>query len=537
MTLDDPALIAQIAGFGVFLWIGLYLLIRAPVRTPLIAVSLAGLLAQAVYFATGALADTTADLELFVALQRGFWWTTVLPAAAWFHVSSLIARGPSRRALRLLFTRRVVVIYTLALCIVLLGSFTDLFDDYSGIARAADGYTVGPGPAYPAYIAYLCLAAAGALVNLARAYRRFARRPDAAGQALAQQLRLLVAGALSFLVGALWISVRKYLGLPVSAVPGFLCLFVGLAALGYGIAHFGLLLEGQNIRRDFIYSLTGVALMNLLYVGLLATTGRLSVGGLLALVGLVTLTHTAFDSGRSALDRLFFDRAERAARAEARDYATSLAAVPVGSPDLLPAPEPALPDAPSAPEQAALDAEGEKRFKDAVRKALTSLKSPPRLAQNQLLGLELVARRVAQAGHEDNRLNRVAELRELLVEQIEGLRPSDSGGARVGDAWRFYNVLYYPYVRELSRKAALAEARRLFEERRRAGQREPGELEQVLSWLADVDEDTFYKWQRRASDMIATILWEENLKLGHSRTTNDDRPTTTDQRRPTNNQR
>ena len=517
MPFDDPAVIAQIAGFGVFLWVGLYLLIRAPTRTPLIAISLAGLLAQAVFFATGAIADTTDDLRLFVAMQRGFWWTTVLPAAAWFHVSSLIARGPGRRAPRLLFTRRVVAIYTLALCIVLLGTFTDLFDDYAHIVRTPRGYALGPGPAYPAYIAYLALAAAGALVNLARAFRRFARRPDPAGQAMAQQLRLLTAGALSFLVGALWISARKYWSLPVSAVPGFLCLFVGLAALGYGIAHFGLLLEGQNIRRDFFYSFTGICLMNLMYVGLLAATGLLSVGGLLALVGLVTLTHTAFDSGRAALDRLFFDRAERAARAEARDYATSLAALPVGSPDLLPAPEPALLDAPAEPAQAALDAEGEKRFKDAVRKALTSLKSPPRLAQNQLLGLELVAQRVAQAGHEDNRLNRVAALRELLVEQIEGLRPSDSAGARVGDAWRFYNVLYYPYVRELSRKGALAEARRLFEERRRAGQREPGQLEQVLSWLADVDEDTFYKWQRRASDMIATILWEENMKLEQGR--------------------
>jgi len=424
----------------------------------------------------------------------------------------------------------VVAIYTLALCIVLLGTFTDLFHDYAHIVHTPRGFVVGPGPAYPAYIAYLTLTAAGALVNLARASRRFARRPDAAGQAMAQQLRLLTGGALSFLIGALWISARKYWSLPVSAVPGFLCLFVGLAALGYGIAHFGLLLEGQNIRRDFFYSFTGVCLMNLLYVGLLAATGLLSVGGLLALVGLVTLTHTAFDSGRAVLDRLFFDRAERAARAEARDYATSLAALPVGSPDLLPTPEPAPPNAPAQLAQATLDAEGDKRFKDAVRKALTSLKSPPRLAQNQLLGLELVARRVAQVGHEDNRLNRVTALRELLVEQIEGLRPSDSAGARVGDAWRFYNVLYYPYVRELSRKAALAEARRLSEERRRAGQREPGELEQVLSWLADVDEDTFYKWQRRASDMIATILWEENLKLEQRRTkTNDERRTTTDE--------
>jgi hypothetical protein len=74
-------------------------------------------------------------------------------------------------------------------------------------------------------------------------------------------------------------------------------------------------------------------------------------------------------------------------------------------------------------------------------------------------------------------------------------------------------VLYYPYVRELSRKGALAEARRLADERRRAGRATPSELEQVLSWLADVDEDTFYKWQRRASDTIATILWEEQHNI------------------------
>ena len=121
---------------------------------------------------------------------------------------------------------------------------------------------------------------------------------------------------------------------------------------------------------------------------------------------------------------------------------------------------------------------------------------------------------MAQAGQSDNRLNRAAALRELLIEQIEGLRPAanDDADHHIGEAWRFYNVLYYPYVRELSRKGALAEARRLADERRRAGRREPGELEQVLDWLADVDEDTFYKWQRRASDTIAATLWEEQGK-------------------------
>jgi len=531
MPVNDPAVIAQIAGFGIFLWVGLYLMMRANRRTPLILVSLVGLFTQAIFFGSGALADTTGDLRLFYALEKGLWWTTTVPAAAWFHISSLIARqaaDPAGWREAPLFTRRVVVVYTAAACISLFGSISDLFVDYSRPLPTGGGYAIGPGPAYPIYIAYLGLTSAGAFFYLILALQKLRRQHEPAGRAMAQQLRLLAAGALFFLAGALWIASRKYWNLPISVLPGFLCVFLGLAALGYGVAHFGLLLEGQDIQRDFVYSFTGISLMNLLYVGLLATAGQLSVAGLLALVGLVTLTHTTFDSGRAALDRLFFNRDEQTARAEARDYATALAAMPVASPDLLPEAAPQA-DALADPAQAVLEVGGEKRFKDAVRKALTGLRSPPQLAQSQLLGLALVERRVALAGQDDNRLNRVAALRELLIEQIEGLRPSDASDARVGDAWRFYNVLYYPYVRELSRKGALAEARRLSDERRRAGQREPGALEQVLIWLADVDEDTFYKWQRRASDTIAAILWEENLK--HERAhTRDERRRTEDER-------
>jgi hypothetical protein len=302
------------------------------------------------------------------------------------------------------------------------------------------------------------------------------------------------------------------------------CLFIGLAALGYGVAHFGLLLDGQNVQRDFVYNFTGIALMNLLYGGLLALTGPATVVSALALVTLVTFTHTTFDVGRNVLDRLFFSPPERDARAEARDYASALGTTPVTSPtpDLeqleqaAELSEQSIEEPPSPIEDSRPPSREHewKTFPAQVRKALTGLKSPPQLAKSPLLSLALVERRVARAGQEDNRLNRVVALRELLIEQIEGLRPNSDGSAhRVGEAWRFYNVLYYPYVRELSRKSALAEARRLSEERRRNGQRDPGELEQVLAWLADVDEDTFYKWQRRASDTIATILWEENGKI------------------------
>jgi len=526
MITNNPAVLVQIIGFGIFLWVGLYVLVRGARRTPLIVVSLVGLFAQAIFFGTGALTDTHTDLGWFIALQRWSLWTIVVPAAAWFHVSSLIARGAradAQQAPEPHLPPLVVATYTAGALLILIGTTSDLIVDYSHPLGEPGAFVVGPGPGYLFIMSFLALTATAAFANLLRARRALGRGQGTGDHAIARQLSVLAGGALFFLAGALWLTARKNWSLPISILPGFLFLFVGLAALGYGVAHFGLLLDGQNVQRDFLYNLTGITLLNILYGGLLALAGPGTVVSALALVALVTFTHTTFDIGRNVLDRLFFSPPERDARAEARDYASALGTTPVT------APTPALQQEPAPIEQkspaAAADLEAPpeteqdyKAFPAQVRKALTGLKSPPQLAKSPLLSLELVERRVARAGQEDNRLNRAVALRELLIEQIEGLRPDSDGSAhRVGEAWRFYNVLYYPYVRELSRKSALAEARRLSDERRRNGQREPSELEQVLAWLADVDEDTFYKWQRRASDTIATILWEENGKIGQEK--------------------
>jgi hypothetical protein len=526
MIASNPAVLFQIIGFGIFLWVGLYVLVRGARRTPLIVVSLVGLFAQAIFFGTGALTDTQSDLGWFIGLERWSLWTIVVPAAAWFHVSSMIARGGDHQP-EALFPPLVVATYTAGALLILIGTTSDLIVDYSHPQGQPGAYAVGPGPGYLFIMAFLALTATAAFANLLRARRALGRGPS--DHALARQLSVLAGGALFFLAGALWLTTRKNWSLPLSILPGFLFLFVGLAALGYGIAHFGLLLDGQNVRRDFLYNLTGIALLNILYGGLLALAGPGTIVSALALVALVTFTHTTFDLGRNVLDRLFFSPPERDARAEARDYASALGTTPVTAPAETLEPEPATiePAPPTADPDTAPDAEQDRKvFPAQVRKALTGLKSPPQLAKSPLLSLELVERRVARAGQEDNRLNRAVALRELLIEQIEGLRPdSDGSPHRVGEAWRFYNVLYYPYVRELSRKSALAEARRLSDERRRNGQRQPSELEQVLAWLADVDEDTFYKWQRRASDTIATILWEENGKLGQEKRVVEPNPT------------
>lgn len=515
--MSDPVVLVQLCGFGMFLWLGLYLLLRVQQRSPLILAGAFALFAQAVFFGSSVLTFGASDLATLARLERWFWWCAVLPIAAWFHFSDQIVRRmrDGDRDGQQTWPPLVIGVYVIAIVISVLGSTTDLFLNYSEPVRGVGERAayLERGVAYPIQLVYLGITAAGALINLVRGLLRVNGSRDAGEQALARQLRLLVGGAVLFLIGALYIASRYNWNPAISVLPGYALLLTGLAAVGYGMAHFGLLLDGQNIQRDFVYSLTGIVLVNLAYTLALGFTGVVSTSSLLALVALVTLTHTAIDAGRRGLDKLFFNAAEQTARAEARDYATALGTDPVEAPVLVAE----TAEAASEIEPIAGVAEpyfgSEKTFKNHVRKAITSLKNPPQLAQSPLLSLDLVTHRLREGGQSDNRLNRATALRELLIEQIDNLRPVTDESVKVGEAWRFYNVLHYPYVRELSRKGALAEARRLREARQRTGQREPGELEQVLTWLADVDEDTFYKWQRRASDTIALLLWEENAKL------------------------
>src|SRR4029079_19008412 len=182
MIISSPAILAQIIGFGLFLWVGLYVLVRGHHRTPLIFVSLIGLFTQALFFATGALTDTRSDLSSFIALERWSVWTIVVPAASWFHFSSLVAHGAHDRHERpasAIFPPLVVVTYTAGALLILFGTTSDLIVDYSHPFGAPGGYAIGPGPAYLFIMIFLALSAAGALANLLRARRAIVAGHDA----------------------------------------------------------------------------------------------------------------------------------------------------------------------------------------------------------------------------------------------------------------------------------------------------------------------------------------------------------------------
>lgn len=502
----DFELVVQAIGFGAFLWLAFFIISRADRQRPQTIITFCGLFTMAaLFFSFGYINNTHGTA--YPTLVRAFWWCNVFPMAFWFHICSQIARQEAKP----IFTRPVIICYGVAAFITLAGMFTDLYLDYSGAkitvgnGPGQENYNFGPGMLYWTFIVFLGVAGLSGVWNISRGWREV-RKQEAEFSSLDWKLRILFIGGGLFLAGALYITLQTQLSpsFALWGTPGEIMLIVGLLLLGYAVAQYDMMVVGKNIQRDFTYTVTGVLVINTAYVVLVGLAGGITPQSLFVVVGLATTTHTLYDFGRERLDRLFFSQDEQQARSEAWAYATKLASTPVAAPQTV-----------FMADKLKLD--DEKEFNNVVRRAITNLKNPTRLVDSPLLTLRQVEKRLGEAGLEDNRLNRSTVLRELLMAAIERLRPGGlADGVAIpgtGDAWRFYNVLYFPYVREISRKTALAESRRLEIERKRQGGREPGELEQVLNWLTDIDEDTFYKWQRRASDTIATMLREEEMRL------------------------
>jgi hypothetical protein len=532
----NAALVGLLIGSVGFTWLALFLLLRVQKGSMLIGVGVAALFGLALFFMSDTIRYTTTNREIYLFMQRGLLWSAFLPLAAWLHFCFLLHQHVRHSAIpRILSPTTLPVLagYLAAILISLIAGSTRLIVDYETVTRLPDG-TFGAqlGPLYPLNIAFNFLLTGGSLVYLSRALWHLERQASGARHRLRQQVRLLMGGGVLFFLGAVWWPWSYWSNL--SVLPGLLVLCLGLGVVGYAMAQSGLLLTGQDAQRDFVYSSMSMLILYALYLGVFALTSQLTATTALVILLLVTLTHTAFDVGRNWLDQFFFSREEQEARAEARAYAATLAINPVeasdgGGGDAEPLDEESGDEESGDDEtdtEAAADDEAiavqppvvTKQFKNNVRRAITNLKSPPRLAQSPLLTLELLSERLQHEQREDNRLNRTAALRELLLDYIDALRPTDTPGAQVGDAWRFYNVLYYPYVRETSRKAALAEIRQHETARRGSGHTLPDDTETVLRWLVDIEDATFYKWQRRASDAIATSLWEDNQQARQRRT-------------------
>jgi GAF domain-containing protein len=141
-------------------------------------------------------------------------------------------------------------------------------------------------------------------------------------------LRRLITAMLAITVPAiaagLYLTLGPWLYPALPAVPADAVLGVSVMLLGYNVARYDALVEGRTIDRDALYSLAGTGLALAAYGALLMALylgQQTSFLAVLLVVICAIVSHSVYDGGRSALDRLFYHGQFRQLRANLRALA------------------------------------------------------------------------------------------------------------------------------------------------------------------------------------------------------------------------
>lgn len=464
--MSTASLVLGILAFSFTLWLGAYLITRNP-RSPKLSLAGMGLITYALALGTDMLAQYAATPLAVANLSRLHWLLVFTPAMTWSSAAIfLLPEDHSwRPKLILLWRRGLLPVLFLAL-IILAG--TSLVVDFNGNSA---------GPFYWPFSILVVLPLLGSLV-LILSIRSQSEIPTAWGVTLV--------ATLFFTLG---IGLLLY---PLALVPRFwLLLAVGLDLLffGWAVAVLDAFDQGEALLPDISRSLMASALaaavfssqvLLVIYLGPGLNLFMLAL--LLATITLSILWQTFSDFIHLLVDRVVFAPFPQLRQQRARLRETN---------SMLPRMDQSL-------DLVALDA---KAFDRLTRRALSDYNDLPRLAANPLTYLPLIEARLEERNASVATLARAAELKALLAESIQRLKPRHQGDFGASDEWRYYNALYFPYVAGLKPYSRRADHDSLNEAER-----------QALEWFrAQVPERTLYNWQTAAATLVAQDLWEQNF--------------------------
>jgi hypothetical protein len=466
-AMSTANLVLEILIFGFSLWLGAYLIARNP-RSPKLSLAGIGLIAYALALGTDLLAQSAASSLATANLSRLHRVLVFTPALTWSGASiDLLPEGHSwRPKLIALWARGVLPLLLLGLLTL---ASTSLVVDLNGNNL---------GPFYWLFSTLMLLPLLGSVVLIAVIWPQ-SKTPTARG--------VIILATLFFTLG---IGLLLY---PLQIVPRFwLLLAIGLDLLffGWAVAVLDAFDQGETLLPDIGRSMVESALAALVFGGQVLLVIYLGPGLNLFMLGLllVTITLSIFwqsfsDFVQLALDRVVFASFPRLREQRARLRQTT---------GMLPRIEPGL----------ELDSIDEGTFARLTRRALSDYNDLPRLAANPLTRLPLIEARLENRNASVATLARAAELKTLLAESIQRLKPRGQGDFSASDEWRYYNALYFPYVAGLK-----PYSRRADDDSLNAAER------QALHWFrAQVPERTLYNWQTAAATLVAQDLWEQNFK-------------------------
>ena len=452
----------QVAFYAFTLWLGVYLIARDLTSARLRWAGL-GLVAYALAIGLELLAAQAVG-EVKDLLFRLHWSAMILPPALWAGaVLELIPEEDDRRSRLILVWRRVLV--PLAVLVALLFAL--------GLALWADG---NPTQAGYLLFGFVCLMPLAALLFLIPNLKHTESTRRSLGLVIVATL-FFTLGVGMVLLGSGWLP-RSWVVLAV----GLDIVFLGLV-----VVYFDAFEQGEALLNDFLRSLAISTLIILVFGGQVVFVITISTGSTLTMITLLlgTLAMAVMVAGfveeiQRLLDKLVFARLPRLRR-ERNELRGVARALPKARPD---------------PDPFEMN---EKAFFKATRRALSHFNTLPKLAVNPLTALPEVTRQLEARSAPDNTLERAQELRFLLAESIERLKPNPDEPFGTTDAWRYYNALYFPYVAGLRPYS-----------RRTEHDRSDPVIRAALDWFkVQVPERTLHNWQNEGAHLIAQDLKEK----------------------------
>lgn len=266
----------------------------------------------------------------------------------------------------------------------------------------------------------------------------------------------------------------------------FLAISLDVILLGYGISALDAFEEGEAFLPDFVRVLIGGLLVAVVFGGqvilFISLSGNVTSAMLLLLMGVIStgmVLQTFSSSVQQILDNLIFGKTP------AVKERASLRAVTEAIPRF--------------DDSLDINTLPDKEFNRLTRRALSNLGNLTKLAANPLTDLPIIHQRLAEKGQSDGTLDRANELKLVLTESIQRLKPMDGGDFGTSDEWRYYNALYFPYVvglKPFSRRNIVDEVDAVTRD--------------ALNWFqAYVPERTLYNWQSAGAKLIAQDLRDQ----------------------------
>jgi hypothetical protein len=138
-----------------------------------------------------------------------------------------------------------------------------------------------------------------------------------------------------------------------------------------------------------------------------------------------------------------------------------------------------------------------------TRRAFSHFGDLKRLASNPLTQLKIIDQRLHTKEKSKGVLERAKELKLVLLECVQQLKPQQDHQFGTTHEWRYYNSLYFPYIIGIKPYSLRYSSHELSDDAKAA-----------LDWFRmSVPERTFYHWTNAATRLIASHLKDKLSKI------------------------